>query len=101
MGLVALALAVFLPEMKPLSPLLAGFLGGVAGSLVDRMLGANVLAAYLCHTSGLPTESRVHRCGTPTQLVSGFRFINNDLVNLFATLTGAVVGLVVVWLLHL
>ena len=82
----------------PFASLLAGTFGGIAGSLAESLLGATVQAAYLCPRCGLPTESRVHRCGTPTGLTRGLSFVNNDLVNLLATLVGAGVGGVVVWL---
>src|SRR5262249_41169761 len=70
----------------------AALLGGLAGSLTDSYLGATVQASYWCPACGKPTESPVHRCGTATQLVRGVPWINNDLVNLLATVVGAIVG---------
>ncbi|HYP41613.1 MAG TPA: DUF92 domain-containing protein, partial [Chloroflexia bacterium] len=74
-------------------PLLASvFVGGITGALADSLLGATVQAGYRCPRCDKPTESRVHRCGTPTRLVRGVVWVNNDLVNASATITGAVVA---------
>ena len=74
------------------SLLLAAAIGGVSGSLVDSLLGATVQAACYCPMCAKPTESRVHRCGTQARLVGGHPAVTNDVVNLLATLTGALVG---------
>lgn len=71
---------------------LPALIGGTAGSLTDSLLGATVQAGYYCPTCNKPTESRIHQCGTSTKLVQGYPWINNDLVNLAATGTGAVIG---------
>lgn len=93
------ALLGMLQKSAPGWPVLlaAGAAGGLFGSLADSLAGATVQASYYCPVCGKATESRVHRCGTPTQLVRGLAFVNNDLVNGIATLAGAIVG-VLVWL---
>ena len=65
---------------------------GFGGSLVDSLLGATVQAAYRCPRCDLPTERRVHACGTATILVRGSPFVNNDTVNVAAALTGAAIA---------
>jgi uncharacterized protein (TIGR00297 family) len=96
MGLAASLLNVLLPDLGVpvggLSLLAGALLGGLAGAFADSLLGASVQAGYWCPRCDKPTESRLHRCGTPTQLVRGLRFVDNDVVNLLATLVGAVVG---------
>lgn len=72
--------------------LMVALFGGVAGSFFDSLLGATVQASYFCPACNKPTESKVHRCGTRTTLVRGAGWINNDLVNLAATLFGGLVG---------
>jgi uncharacterized protein (TIGR00297 family) len=87
------------PSIEWLSIFLAALAGGALGMLADSVLGATVQAQYFCPACNKPTESRVHRCGTATTLVSGVRWINNDVVNIAGTLVGALVGAGVAWLL--
>jgi uncharacterized protein (TIGR00297 family) len=81
-----------LSATQPFVILLAASAGGVAGSLVDSLLGATVQAAYWCPQCQQATESSRHRCGTESELVRGLPQVNNDIVNLLATLLGALVA---------
>jgi uncharacterized protein (TIGR00297 family) len=72
--------------------LLAASTGGVVGSLFDSLLGATIQAIYWCDTCHKETERRLHRCGTQTRLYRGWRWLDNDLVNLFASAVGALVA---------
>lgn len=72
-------------------PLIA-LASGVMGSLFDSLLGALVQAVYYCPHCQQETEQRVHSCGTPTQLLRGWSWLDNDVVNFFATLFGGLVG---------
>jgi len=69
-----------------------GLLAGLGGSFADSLLGATVQARYHCPQCGVATERAVHRCGTPTVLVGGFRAIDNDAVNFVASACGAAIG---------
>jgi uncharacterized protein (TIGR00297 family) len=69
-----------------------GALAGVAGSLVDSLLGATAQGIYYCDVCGKETEQKLHRCGNRTRLVRGWRALNNDWVNLLGTLVGAAVA---------
>ena len=75
---------------------LAGIaLAGLAGSLVDSLLGATIQAIYHCPTCLKETERHpLHTCGTPTTLVRGWAWLDNDWVNTACTAVGA--GLAVV-----
>lgn len=66
-----------------------GAVGGLAGSLVDSVLGATVQGIYYCDACGKETERRVHRCGDATRLVRGRAFLNNDWVNFLASVAGS------------
>ncbi len=66
----------------------AGLGAGVAGMVVDSLLGATLQGGYRCDACGAPTERPVHRCGRRTRLVRGVRWLGNDGVNLLATAAG-------------
>lgn len=63
---------------------------GFIGTLVDSILGSSLQAKYQCPTCGKPTEKQVH-CDVDTELTSGFRWLNNDWVNVAGSLSGALV----------
>ncbi|HXY18642.1 MAG TPA: DUF92 domain-containing protein [Gemmatimonadales bacterium] len=65
--------------------------GGVAGGLADSLLGALVQARFRCPTCGRTAERADSCCGAPMKHASGVRWMNNDAVNLSATLVGALV----------
>lgn len=67
---------------------IVGGAAGLAGSLFDSLLGATVQQIYYCDHCQKETERRVHRCGTSTRPVRGWSWLNNDLVNLIASLVG-------------
>jgi uncharacterized protein (TIGR00297 family) len=57
-------------------------LSGLLGSLFDSFLGATVQAIYFCPTCDKETERHpVHTCGTPTAMIRGWEWLNNDWVN--------------------
>lgn len=72
--------------------LLIPWAAGFAGSLVDSLLGATVQAGYYCTACATGSESRRHRCGAPTLLRHGLPWLDNDLVNLAGTLSGALIA---------
>ena len=73
---------------------LAIILAGLAGSTFDSLLGATVQAIYFCPQCQKETERHpVHGCGTRTTLQRGWRWLDNDWVNFFCSLVGALAAL--------
>lgn len=72
----------------------AGLIGGLGGSLFDSFLGATVQAIY-AYPNGRETERRVDRQGRPTTFVRGWRWMNNDMVNMISSVLGALLGVLV------
>lgn len=63
---------------------------GTLGSLVDSLAGATVQTAYYCRGCARECESARHHCGATAERTRGLPGFDNDLVNLVATLAGAV-----------
>jgi len=65
---------------------------GLLGAFVDSFLGATIQAQYKCPTCGKQTEKTSH-CGNETiPLVTGNKWINNDVVNFINTAAGGLLG---------
>ncbi len=89
--LISIAAILFTTGPKSLAFLII-ILGGLAGSTFDSFLGATVQAIYWCPACQKETERHpIHTCGTPTQQIRGWRWVNNDLVNLSCSVIGAVI----------
>ena len=72
--------------------------GGIAGALADSLLGATVQVRYRCPACGAVGETRRHGCDADGEPASGLAWMNNDSVNLAATLVGAAVAALPVFL---
>ncbi|MEP7345458.1 MAG: DUF92 domain-containing protein [Gemmatimonadaceae bacterium] len=81
------------------SPLvaLAVTIGGVVGAFADTLVGATIQERRRCPRCNLPTERRVHDCGSATIRVGGIGGFRNDLVNLTSGALGGLVAVAVVW----
>ncbi len=69
---------------------------GYVGQLVDSLLGAAVQLKLRCSVCGQLVETREH-CGKPAVQVAGWSWMDNDLVNLFCTLAGAVFPVIILY----
>jgi uncharacterized protein (TIGR00297 family) len=77
---------------NPLSQvvLAAVTISGFLGSMVDSYLGATLQVQFSCPSCRKITEKKIHCDGQRTIPVSGFRWMNNDMVNFLNTLSGTV-----------
>lgn len=67
---------------------------GLLGSIVDSLLGATVQGIYLCPVCDKETEKHpLHTCGNRTNLARGWKWLNNDMVNLACTGSAALITL--------
>lgn len=62
-------------------------IGGTLGSLIDTLLGASYQSVYQCPQCDKITEKRKHKHSEPitTNHVSGFKWLNNDMVNFLSS----------------
>jgi uncharacterized protein (TIGR00297 family) len=61
---------------------------GVFGCMIDSILGATIQAQNKCSVCNKVTERNVH-CGTEADHFRGYKLINNDVVNFFSGVAGA------------
>ncbi len=62
--------------------------GGFVGSIADSVAGATFQRKSHCIVCGKPSEYLTH-CGEPTRFSSGVKFVDNHVVNVLATIFGA------------
>jgi uncharacterized protein (TIGR00297 family) len=74
------------------APMLAVTAGGVTGALADSVVGATMQDRRWCDTCEASTERAVHSCGTVTRHAGGLAVMDNDVVNLIATVVGGTVA---------
>ena len=84
--LIALSGYFWITSATAISTFITIIFSGMAGSVVDSVLGATVQAKYQCGVCGKISERTFH-CESPSTLIGGFRWINNDVVN-WACATG-------------
>jgi uncharacterized protein (TIGR00297 family) len=98
-GLVIGALAALLASWPGTGLLLPIAVGGLLGALFDSVLGATVQGMYECPTEQVETEQHPrHACGARTVHIRGWRWLNNEVVNLASSLFGALTALLLAWL---
>lgn len=93
-GLIGFLAGLLNPDGISWSTMFLVTLAGLLGSLFDSLLGATVQAIYRCPTCDKETEQHpIHSCGTPTEQIRGWRWLDNDWVNFGCGAFGAVVAL--------
>lgn len=76
----------------------AALVGGITGFLGDSLLGAKFQGCFRCQRCGEIVESSVH-CHWPAELISGYRWLDNNGVNFACALLGAAGALAGAWFL--
>ena len=94
-GVVSATLGIANPLQAPYV-VAVSISGGIIGSLADSVVGGSVQRKSFCVVCGKPSENLAH-CGEPTRYSSGIRICDNHVVNVIATVFGALgaVGLFV------
>jgi uncharacterized membrane protein len=78
---------------------LAASIGGMAGCLVDSLLGAAAQGRYYCEHCQQETELPLHRCGQQATQIRGWAWLTDDGVNFGSAVVGAAVAAtLLVWL---
>jgi uncharacterized membrane protein len=90
-GALFIAAAAWLAQWPV--PFAAVAIGGVAGALLDSLLGATAQARRWCDLCARSTERLVHNCGTPTRHAGGLMGFDNDAVNAVCSGVGALVAI--------
>ena len=67
---------------------------GFGGAMADSLIGATVQARRWCERCRTETERMVHDCLERTSPLRGVAWLDNDLVNLAATIVGGLLAAV-------
>lgn len=67
-------------------------LGGIAGAVLDTVLGAAVQSRRWCDVCERETEREIHDCGNATRHHRGLAWLDNDLVNFLSSAAGGLLA---------
>ena len=67
-------------------------IGGIAGALIDSILGATLQSRRWCDACSRETERVVHDCGAQTRAYRGLSWLDNDVVNFLSNIAGGVLS---------
>lgn len=96
-SLAAAVLILVIPiafEVFTIKLWLAISLCAFCGAILDSMLGSLLQSKYLCKQCFTITEKEIH-CGIKTEMISGVKWINNDVVNIISCLFSSILAMVV------
>ncbi|MCM3783133.1 DUF92 domain-containing protein [Neobacillus mesonae] len=102
-GIFAYVFMVISSVIDTSIPLLFGYaivgaVSGFIGAYADSLMGATIQRMYYCRVCGKDVEVS-HHCGHDTVRGKGLNFMSNDLVNLFSSLIGGAVAILLGFLL--
>jgi uncharacterized protein (TIGR00297 family) len=70
-------------------------IAGFTGSLADSLIGATVQGQYKCVICGKKIETTIH-CKENAIIIQGYRWIDNDIVNIFSIFISACIAYIFV-----
>lgn len=89
LGSLAIALSgIGWTEIAYIQYVILILIAGLFGSFFDSVLGATVQEQNRCSVCHKVTEKQIH-CGSEADYYKGYTWINNDLVNFFSGIAGA------------
>lgn len=89
--IIALSTLIFFKSAHFVQSAMIIVFGGFIGNLADSLIGATIQAKFKCVQCTKITEKRIH-CDKKATLNSGYSFLNNDVVNILAILTGTAIS---------
>ena len=72
-------------DLVSLSIAVVIFAAGFTGGVFDSVLGSRLQLKFICPVCGLVVESHIH-CGANTVYARGFKWLDNNAVNLVSNL---------------
>jgi len=93
-----IAIILNVGDISSFKIILIGSISGLLGSISDSVLGAVIQGKYRCTKCNIITDDSIHH-GESAILISGSSYINNNIVNVVATLNGALIGAILVIIL--
>ncbi|MEM3832142.1 MAG: DUF92 domain-containing protein [Thermoprotei archaeon] len=89
-------------QMQPMQIIILASLTGLLGSLLDSLLGAKLEAKYWCEKCHTYSKYYMHsKCGSIAKHDSGYKFINNHVVNLLSITMGSIIAMIIYQLMIL
>ncbi|MEM2082899.1 MAG: DUF92 domain-containing protein [Nitrososphaerota archaeon] len=94
---ISITATIFYPKIDFLiNILILTIISGFLGSSFDSFLGATIQAMYKCQYCGKETEKKVH-CNKETLYLRGYKWLDNNVVNLFAIALGSLVAILLLY----
>jgi len=67
-------------------------IGGIAGAMIDSVIGATVQSRRWCDACERETERMLHDCGSETRRLRGVSWLDNDVVNFVSNAAGGILS---------
>jgi len=74
--------------------IIIGIISGLAGCAVDSVIGATVQGIFQCEGACKKITEKNKHCGAPAKHLRGWRYLENNMVNFLASLSGGFVAII-------